>query len=88
MVGSMVISPHWYHLSKDGSVRAKLLQLCLIVCSPRDCTRQAPLSMGFFRQEYWSGFPCAPPGDLPDPGIEPASLASPALAGGFSFSFF
>ena len=44
---------------------------------------QAPLSMGFFRQEYWSGLPCAPPGDLPNPGIEPASLMSPALAGGF-----
>ena len=44
---------------------------------------QAPLSMGFPRQEYWSGLPCPPPGDLPDPGIEPASLASPALASGF-----
>ena len=41
--------------------------------------RQA-LSMGFSRQEYWSGLPFPPPGDLPDPGIEPAS---PALAGGF-----
>ena len=40
---------------------------------------QAPLSMGFFRQEYWSGLPCSPPGDLPNPGIEPASLMSPAL---------
>ena len=40
---------------------------------------QALLSMGFFRQEYWSGLPCPPPGDLPDPGIEPASPASPAL---------
>ena len=38
------------------------------------------LSMGFFRQEYWNGVPFPPPGDLPDPGIEPAS---PALAGGF-----
>ena len=44
---------------------------------------QAPLSMGFSRQEYWSGLPCPPPGDLPDPGIEPMSLMSPALAGGF-----
>ena len=34
---------------------------------------QAPLSTGFFRQEYWSGLPCPPPGDLPDPGIEPSS---------------
>ena len=40
-----------------------------------DYTRQAPLSMGFFRQEYWSGLPCPPPGDLPDPGIEPMSPA-------------
>ena len=37
--------------------------------------RQAPLSMGFSRQENWSGFPCPPPGDLPDPGIEPRSPA-------------
>ena len=41
---------------------------------------QAPLSMGFFRQGYWNGLPCPPPGDLPDPGIEPVS---PALAGKF-----
>ena len=40
---------------------------------------QAPLPMGFSRQEYRSGFPCPPPGDLPDLGIEPASPASPAL---------
>ena len=44
---------------------------------------KAPLSMGFSRQEYWSGLPCPPPGDFPDPGIEPMSLMSPALAGGF-----
>ena len=43
----------------------------------------APLSMGFSRQEYRSGLPCPPPRDLPDPGIEPVSLMSPALAGGF-----
>ena len=45
---------------------------------------QALLSMGFSRQEYWSGLPCLPPGDLPDPGIKPALLTSPALAGKFS----
>ena len=39
--------------------------------------------MEFFRQEYWSGLPFPPPGDLLDPGIEPLSLASPASAGGF-----
>ena len=44
---------------------------------------QAPLSMGFSRQEYWSGLQCPSPGDLPDPGIEPVSLMSPVLAGGF-----
>ena len=44
---------------------------------------QASLFMGFSRQEYWSGLPYPPPGDLPNPGIEPASLMSPALAGRF-----
>ena len=44
---------------------------------------QAPLSMGFSRQEYWSGLPHPPPGDLPGPGIEPMSLTSPALVGSF-----
>ena len=43
--------------------------------------RQAPLSMGFSRQEYWSGLPCPLPGDLPKSGIKIASLASLALAG-------
>ena len=42
---------------------------------------QAPLSMGFSRQENWSGLPCPPPGDLPDPWIKPASLKSPAWPG-------
>ena len=50
---------------------------------PWTVARQAPLSMGFSRQEYWGGLPCPPPGDVPDPGIKPASLLSPALAGGF-----
>ena len=44
---------------------------------------QAYLSMGFSGQEYWSGLPCPPPGDPPDPGIEPTSLMYPALAGRF-----
>ena len=42
--------------------------------------RQAPLSLGFSRREYWGGLPCPPPGDLPDGGIEPGSPASPAMA--------
>ena len=45
--------------------------------------RQAPLSIGFSRQEFWSGLPCPPPGDLLKPGIEPESFMSPALAGRF-----
>ena len=45
-------------------------------------THQAPLSMGFSRQEYWSGLPFLTPGDLPDPGMEPTSLLSPTLAAG------
>ena len=51
--------------------------------TPWTIARQAPLSMGFSRQEYWSGLPCPPPGDLPDPEIEPGSPAAPSLAGGF-----
>ena len=51
--------------------------------TPWTVARQAPLSMGFSRQEHWSGLPCPPPRDLPNPGIEPQSLVSPALAGEF-----
>ena len=60
-------------LSGDSHVR--LFATLFIV----DC--QAPLSMGFSRLEYWSGLPCPPPGHLPNPGIEPACLTSPTLAG-------
>ena len=52
-------------------------------CDPVDCSLPAPLSMGFSRQEYWSGMPFPSPGDLPDQRIEPASLESPVLAGRF-----
>ena len=51
--------------------------------TPWTVAHQAPLSMGFSRQEYWSGLPFPSPGDLPDPGIEPMSLTSPSLTGGF-----
>ena len=56
--------------------------ICLFV-TPRTTACQATLSLGFFRQEYKSGLPCSPPGDLPDPETEPMSLMSLALAGGF-----
>ena len=48
--------------------------------------RQAPLSSGFSRQNYWSRLPCPTPGDLPDPGIKPESLMSPSLVGRFFIS--
>ena len=51
--------------------------------TPWTVVHQVPLSMGFFRQENWSGLSFPPPGDFPNPRIESLSLASPALAGGF-----
>ena len=51
--------------------------------TPWTAACQAPLSMEFSKQEYWSGLPFPPPGDLPNPGIKPVSLASAALAGRF-----
>ena len=56
------------------------VRLC---ATPWTVAHQPPLFMGFFRQEFWSGLPFPSPGDLPNPGIEPVSLMSPALAGGF-----
>ena len=53
-------------------MRAQLLQLCPALCDPKAIACQTPLSMGFSRQEYWSGLPCPLPGNLPDPGTEPA----------------
>ena len=58
-------------------------QSCPTLLTPQTVARQAPLSMGFPRQEYWSGSPCPLPGDLPDPGMEFVSLASAILAGDF-----
>ena len=64
---------------------------CVLSCISRvqlfvtlwTASHQAPLSMGFSRQEYWSRLPCPSPGDLPDSGIQPVSLMSSALVGGF-----
>ena len=58
-------------------------QSCPTLCDPLDRTRQAPLSLGFSRQEHCSRLLCPSPGDLPNPGIEPTSPEYPALAGGF-----
>ena len=64
---------------------------CMLSCfshvrlsvTPGTVAHQAPLSMGFSRQEYWSGLPCPPPGQIPDPWIKATFLMSPTLAGGF-----
>ena len=64
-------------------VCAKSLQSCPIWCNPMDGSHQAALSMGFSRQEHWSGLPCPPPGDPPNPRTEPTSLQSPASVVGF-----
>ena len=60
-------------------VCAKSLRSHPTLCDPVDCSLS--LFMGFSRQEYWSTLPYPPPGDLPDPGIKPVSLTSPASAG-------
>ena len=54
-----------------------------LIVTPWTVARQAPLSMGFSRQDYWSGLPCPPPEDLPSPEMEPKSLMSPASVGRF-----
>ena len=63
-------------------MRTESLSLWLTLCDPWTVAHQAPLSMGFSRQEYWNGLLLSSPGDRPDPGVEPASLTS-ALAGRF-----
>ena len=66
---------HWWwdqshiFLLRQLMVHAKLLQSCLTLCNPMDCSHQALLSMGFSRQEYRSGLPCLPPGDLLTQGL-------------------
>ena len=88
-------SPLWYRSPLQGC--NGLVCVCVCVCvrahalSCFHCVRlhttlcivarQAALSMGFFRQEYWSGFPCPPPGDLSNSGIEPESLTSTYFGG-------
>ena len=68
---------------RHACVRAQPLQSRRLFATLWAVARQAPLSRGFSRQQHWSGLPCPPPEDLPDPGIEPSSFMTPALAGGF-----
>ena len=58
---------------------AKSLQLCPTLCDPTDCSLPGSSVHGFSRQEYWSGLPCPPPGNLPDSRIKPESPEAPAL---------
>ena len=60
--------------------RKRVFSRVLLFVTPRTLARQAPLPMKFSRQEYWSSLPFPPPGDLPNSGIEPVSLTTPALA--------
>ena len=62
-------------------------QLCLTLCNSVDCSPPGSSVHRFFRREYWNGLPFPPPGDLPDPRIEPTSPASPALAGSLPLSY-
>ena len=77
----------------DDLLSGSFLSCCLLSCfscvwlfvTPWTAAHQVPLSMRFSRQEYWSVLPYPPPGDLPNPGVEPLSLTSPALAVKFFF---
>ena len=77
--------------SSPGAMPVSIFCACVLSCFSRvqlfvtlwTVARQAPLSMGSSRQERWSGLPCTPPGDFPNPGIGLASLMSPALAARF-----
>ena len=60
-----------------------MLSCVRLFVTPWTVAHQAPLSTEFSRQEYWNQLPFPPPGDFPDPGIEPESPMPPALAGGF-----
>ena len=64
----------WSQEDGGGGGHTRVLSRVRLFATPWTAARQAPLSMGFSRQESWSGLPCPPPGDLPNPGIEPGAL--------------
>ena len=92
-VGQPSVILQWYHVEhviSKGSLHGKRVRvhLCLLsqvwlFVTPWTVARHDPLSLGFSRQEYWSGLPRPPPRDLLDPGIEPECLTSPVLASRF-----
>ena len=75
------------YIAKENEITILKRYVCVLrslscvqlFATPWTVASQAPLFMGLSRQEYWSGLPCPPPGDLPDPRIKPTSLVSPAL---------
>ena len=69
--------------SVDGSCMLSCFSHVQLLATPWTVAHQAPLSMGFSWQEYWNGLLFPAPRDLPNPGIKPVCLMSPALAGGF-----
>ena len=82
--------PEWIHKTSHPTpliinkyIHAKSHQSYPTLCNPMDYSHQAPVSMIFSRQEYWSGLPFPSPRDLPNPGFEPTSFMSPAFAGRF-----
>ena len=80
-----------WEIVKDRGAWCATVHACMLSCFSHvrlfaalwTVACQVPLSLGFSRQEYQNGSPCSSPGDLPDPGIQPQSLMSLALAGGF-----
>ena len=64
-----------YYLNSVPVCASSVASIMSDFCDPWSVAHQDPLSMGFSRQEYWSGLPCPPPGDLPNPGMEPGSPA-------------
>ena len=87
------LQTQWHHTDTLKLAIVRIFVSCAYLLSPFSriwllatlwtVIHQASLSMGFSKQEYWSGLPHHPPGDLPDPGIESTSFTSPALARGF-----
>ena len=93
MTGEVAQGIFWFFLipfksyssgfSSPACMHAKSLQSCPTLCNPMDLGLPDSSVHGTLQEEYWSGLPCPPPGDLPNSGIKPSSLMSPALPGRF-----
>ena len=83
LCSALLQRPHGIKSTLRSTLCAQSLSPVWLSVTPWTAALQAALSMGFSRQEYWSGWPCPPPGDLPDPGMQPLSFMPPASAGRF-----